>query len=265
MRDPEILPRYARLGGNGEEKKEGPWAALAHERDWLEPEIDTGVADWIVKRSQSCLSVNRCCLDIGPLLPKVFDTCARVLHPAELLTQSREYAPVRWSEVASWNGCSVHALTQFHEITNIYRWNGMDLGSRPEEGSLPDTEMRILSELLKGFTGSPDLYHFGFWDGYGQAEFDPAFQNYPKAGIGDRDYYLFRGRLDLEQAENAFEFHSPTFWWPDDRAWCVVTDIDSMDTLIGGRAACIQAVLNHPELETLPVTLDDRGAVTAAL
>ena len=31
-----------------------------------------------------------------------------------------------------------------------------------------------------------------------------------------------------------------------------------MDTLIVGSAECIEAVLNHPGLEALPVTPDDR-------
>ena len=51
---------------------------------------------------------------------------------------------------------------------------------------------------------------------------------------------------------------SPTVWWPADRAWCVGTEIDFTETLIGGSRACIEAVLNHPELEALPITLDAR-------
>ena len=58
-------------------------------------------------------------------------------------------------------------------------------------------------------------------------------------------------------AGKAFQFDSPTHWWPADRTWCIYTDIDGMDTLIGGSAAYIEAVLNHPELEALPVTLAD--------
>ena len=32
----------------------------------------------------------------------------------------------------------------------------------------------------------------------------------------------------------AFLGHSPSIWWPEDRAWCVATDIDLFDTYVGG-------------------------------
>ena len=45
-------------------------------------------------------------------------------------------------------------------------------------------------------------------------------------------------------------------WWPEDRAWCVATDIDLCDTYVGGSRECIEAVLSSPKLEALPTTLD---------
>ena len=53
-------------------------------------------------------------------------------------------------------------------------------------------------------------------------------------------------------------YQSPGIWWPADRAWCIVTDVDAMETWIGGSAACIARILNHPQLEALPITLDAR-------
>jgi len=49
---------------------------------------------------------------------------------------------------------------------------------------------------------------------------------------------------------------SPNIWWPEDRAWCVATDIDLYDTYVGGSQECIEAVLGNLELEALPTTLD---------
>ena len=51
---------------------------------------------------------------------------------------------------------------------------------------------------------------------------------------------------------------SPNIWWPEDRAWCVATEIDSLDTYIGGSKACIERVLGHPDLEALPIGLGAR-------
>ena len=51
---------------------------------------------------------------------------------------------------------------------------------------------------------------------------------------------------------------SPNIWWPEDRAWCVATDIDLYDTYVGGSKECIEAILSNPDLEALPATLDAR-------
>jgi hypothetical protein len=36
----------------------------------------------------------------------------------------------------------------------------------------------------------------------------------------------------------------------------VATDIDLYDTYVGGSQECIEAVLNNPDLEALPTTMD---------
>ena len=214
---------------------------------------EVSVADWLVERSRCWPSSSYC---LGHL-PVGFDSCARLLHPAQLYTGSRNHLPVRWSEVASWNGCAIHALTQFHEITDIYKWDGQRLGGRPKEGSLPPKECEILAGIIREFTETPELCFFSSWEGHCQAEIDPSFALRPKFKIFDREYYLFRGDLDPASAGRAFQFDSPAHWWPADQAWCIYTDIDGMDTFIGGSAECVEAVLNHPELEALPVATDD--------
>ena len=48
-------------------------------------------------------------------------------------------------------------------------------------------------------------------------------------------------------------------WWPEyHRSWCVATDIDSGFTLIGGSAECVNALLASPDLEVLPVSVEDK-------
>jgi hypothetical protein len=72
-----------------------------------------------------------------------------------------------------------------------------------------------------------------------------------------RHYFLFRGRLD---AACTFEpsgwYTSPNLWWPDDRAWIVVTEIDGFSTYVGGSRAMLQDVLASPDMEAIEVTLD---------
>jgi hypothetical protein len=43
-------------------------------------------------------------------------------------------------------------------------------------------------------------------------------------------------------------------WWPDDRAWCVATEIDLAWTYVGGPAALIGDVLANPHLEAQPAS-----------
>jgi hypothetical protein len=54
---------------------------------------------------------------------------------------------------------------------------------------------------------------------------------------------------------------SANLWWPADRAWCVVTDIDLMSTYVGGSHACIGEVLDTPGLEAVAAAPGDLVAV----
>lgn len=47
---------------------------------------------------------------------------------------------------------------------------------------------------------------------------------------------------------------SANLWWPQDLAWCVATEIDLMETLVGGSAAAIAAVLANRRLESWATT-----------
>jgi hypothetical protein len=59
-------------------------------------------------------------------------------------------------------------------------------------------------------------------------------------------------------------FDAPPFdqrahlWWPDDRRWCVATDIDLMTTYVAGTIECVATVLADGALEALPVTVDQQ-------
>jgi hypothetical protein len=46
---------------------------------------------------------------------------------------------------------------------------------------------------------------------------------------------------------------SPNQWWPEDRAWCVATEIDFDSTLVAGSEELVEEITNHPELEAFTV------------
>jgi hypothetical protein len=74
-----------------------------------------------------------------------------------------------------------------------------------------------------------------------------------------RSYFVFRGSID---SAAALEFNgrsqAPNLWWPDDRAWCVATEIDGYSTYVGGSARCVDAILSDQRLEALPSSTDLR-------
>ena len=46
----------------------------------------------------------------------------------------------------------------------------------------------------------------------------------------------------------------PNLWWPDDRAWCVASEIDFPYTYVGGSNQLIEEILADPLLEALAAT-----------
>jgi hypothetical protein len=47
---------------------------------------------------------------------------------------------------------------------------------------------------------------------------------------------------------------SPSFWWPEDRAWIVVSEIDGTSTYVAGTRETIDEVLGSTLLEAVEVT-----------
>jgi hypothetical protein len=125
------------------------------------------------------------------------------------------------------------------------------------EGILPAGLLRRLLVVLARHTQSPDDCFFALWDGYG--DLPAALASQPRVRIPNRDYLLFRGRLEEARAwpstgdgSGPFAGTSPNLVWPHDRSWFVATDIDQPWTAIGGTAALIDDVLADPALDAEP-------------
>ncbi|OLB95782.1 MAG: hypothetical protein AUI15_15200 [Actinobacteria bacterium 13_2_20CM_2_66_6] len=69
----------------------------------------------------------------------------------------------------------------------------------------------------------------------------------------NRDYLLFTGSVE----RGAGWEDGPNLWWPDDRAWCVASEIDFPYSYVGGPTDLIVNILAHPFLEATPATLAD--------
>ena len=225
--------------------------------DGVEFSEDVSEARW-VEESFSAFGTLR------SLLPDGFAAYARIFHPAYL--NKDEERPIRWSTVASWTGRTVHPLMQFERIAGLSEdphdmYKDPPWGSLPKHGSIPERECRTLVEVLRCFTSTPDSCYFCLWEGFGNID-TRLYKASSRVRAPGRDYLLFRGPIDAIMAfitrDGPFWGHSPSIWWPEDRAWCVARDIDLFDTYVGGSRECIEAVLSNPDLEALPTTIDAR-------
>jgi hypothetical protein len=263
---------YATLRRGATDMPGGRSAVVAWSRE-------TGQASWIGPRL-SPFGADRA----DSVIPAGFDTYARLLHPVwRYHEDSGEERVVRWGEVAAWSGFALDRLAQFHDIALPRQapaapapWDSQG----PAEGTLPGPDAAVLAELLAGHTATPDRCWFCLWDGYGwqhpatsvtvTAGEGPAAEppdlpeplpawvaTLPRVHLPQRDYLLYTGAVSAALAFVEGEEQTPNLWWPDDRPWCVASEIDLPWTYLAGPSTLIEAVLGELRLEALPARDDD--------
>jgi hypothetical protein len=214
------------------------------------PSVAVEEAAWIGER----LSPFDSCA-VTSVVPGGFEVYARVLHP--LHQAARGQQPGRWADVAVWSGIELLPGIDFsdialpeHKPSGVEPWPGQV----PQVGTLHPADALALAAVLAGHTSTPDRCWFCTWEGWGSVVFDDG----PRVRLPGRNYALFVGSLAaLRSLMDAQDGHSPNLWWPDDRAWCVATEIDLAWTYVGGPAALIGDVLAKPQLEAQPAAPDD--------
>jgi hypothetical protein len=192
---------------------------------------------------------------VTSVIPSGFDTYTRVLHPLD--PPARDQPPGRWADVASWSGIELVPGIAFpdialpeHEPSGVEPWPGQV----PQVGTLGLADTDTLAAVLARHTSTPERCWFCTWDGWGSVVFDDG----PRVQLPHRNYALFVGPLaGVPSLIDAQDNHSPNLWWPDDRAWCVATEIDLAWTYVGGPGALVTDVLANPRLEAQPASPDD--------
>ena len=130
----------------------------------------------------------------------------------------------------------------------------------PREGSLPVQLAVPLADILRGHTTTPDRCWLGFWNGFAWSRDNPWQAS--TFDVPNRSYLLFVGPVQAAaQLYGGRMEQSPNLWWPDDRAWCVATEIDLNSTYVGCSDACCDAIAAAPELEALPI--DPRTGISS--
>jgi hypothetical protein len=194
---------------------------------------------------------------VGAVVPTGFEAYARVFPSLYVSEEKR----LRWAELAAINGRVAHPLMELHLIASAAPGHGPSPWD-PEPGwlggPLPQEELRELAKVLREFTGTPELCWYCVWTGYGGIAETETGARIHHPG---RDYFVSSG--PIEEATSFDEFVGPEIWWPDDRAWCVGSDVDLAASYVGGSAQCIEALLASEILEALPVSSEDRVDINA--
>lgn len=230
------------------------------------PVTDPAPADWLRGRLEFGRSVRQ-------WVPDSYEAYARVLHPASITRREGDgwsNREVSWSEIAAWSGKELRPTSNFMDLQSSadgVSWqdeaSGTESNNEPYEGQLVRPQLDRLSDRLAVATSTPDALWMLVWTGFGvnalaalghrELEVSASL-----TGSGRR-YFLCRGSFENagpgEEGPGLME--PPTFWWPEDRAWFVSTDIDEPCTIIGGPASLIDRIVADERLESFRADLED--------
>jgi hypothetical protein len=219
---------------------------------------------------------------VGEIVPTGFEAYARILHPASRHVGDRD-EPITWSELARARGGTIHPEVQLKAVLGDEFGGSQPWGELPEEDRIPEGLRAPLVDVLRRFTGTADRCWFCIWEGFGSwfggveltaysdmsksamrarpREADrrarmqaAALERIPKASIiGEtRRCLVFTGSIDAVPGMTLGGWsQTPNWWWPDDRAWIVVSELDTPSTYIGGSEALVEAILAEPRLEAV--------------
>lgn len=251
----------------------------------LEYVDDLTPAAWIAERLHPFAQ------DAGAIIPPGFEAYARIFHPAARRVGEAD-VPVTWREIAEANLRAYHPEMQFGSLVALVGTPSAPQSQPglfdgwPRTGTLRLDEARALVDVLARHTTTPGRCWFAAWEGFGSLEDGSMMISFgvnggaparapepmspelyrkkpvhlPTFQVPGRGYYLAKGPVTaaLETVYGmTSSYQSASIWWPEDRAWCVATEIDFDWTYVGGSTECIAAVLASPDLEALPARLSD--------
>lgn len=184
----------------------------------------TSAADWIAGH------LHPGTFEVRMTVPDCFAAYARIFYAY----CQNEHSLTTWTEVARRNGRVAHALMEQETIS-------ADAENRSDRWfpghRLAGQQYEALAPILARHTSS-EIAWFLLWDGFGNVDPQP-FTAQPEVEHEWRSYHLLCGPLD---AFGEFE-NPPSYCWPDDRAWCLCTDIDFAWAYLAGTTACIDEAI----------------------
>ncbi|HEY7282036.1 MAG TPA: hypothetical protein VID47_10620 [Actinomycetota bacterium] len=200
-----------------------------------------------------------------------------------------EFTPARDPESAAWFISSLSPWDRPHALVGTFVPFGFRsyarIGHDPSSpGELPSGQAEVLIEVLGRHTASERgiLLVWDGWGGWGTGiSLSPLgnaddrearmmeeerrsrlalreFERVPRAVIPGREYVILEGPLSrMPHFGLAGWERWPSAWWPHDRAWVVVTEIDSNSTYVGGSREVSAEILASRRLGAVPADLAD--------
>lgn len=213
----------------------------------MEPSNDIREAEWITSRLADRT------YQVRMLLPPVFASYVRVLHPVEDIGWAGRRL-IRWREVAASAGLG--PLDRLAQFPALAEHAGVTAAGIPLHGELATEDQDRLLPMLAEHTSAALRCWFCVWDGYGPPADRPGARDVALPTVRaslDRRYFLYAGQL----REVVHLSLPPSIWWPADHAWCVANDVDLDSTYIGGPAELARRLLSDPFLEVVPAEPTD--------
>ncbi len=196
--------------------------------------------------------------DVGSLIPPVFESYARVFHPAYRGGQTpadNGGTTISWHAVAEANGRVAHPAMEWGSIVGSWSARSQPgLWDRPpNHGRLPTEAAEELSRVLQQCSGVKSVM-YALWRGYAGIEIDSAelFE------LPLRPMAVINGSIDDATEPFGIPGRTANLWWATDHQWCVATDIDLLTTYVGGSAQCMEAIAASSALEAVLVTSTQR-------
>jgi len=194
------------------------------------------------------------------LVPGQFKAYVRILHPA-WADASRD-RQITWAEVAAKSGARLEGAVAFRRVTvppgsdiPFGPQGAWDEDATPLIGTLPERETNTLVDLLTPSTAC----WFVMWDGWDGLRLDPRQVSVLWHG---NPHLVYRGPLEVVRRFGwSQRWQIPHLWFPDDRTWCIGSDIDAFDTYVGGSEDLVERIVAAPGLETLRARPEDLAIV----
>ncbi|HUG84605.1 MAG TPA: hypothetical protein VMM13_08560 [Euzebya sp.] len=218
----------------------------------LRPERDAAAARWLLEELRPWTSGDQM-LPVASFVPESYAAVVKILHP---WAGKDEHAVVPWQQVMAVAQLpSLHALSRTRSMGGPPQLEGWQ---SPAQGRLDQRTAAGLVAVLQSATDTPANVFVGVWTGWGGF----PYQRFPGAAViptEARGHRLLRGPLTgvlQPVSDRSDEVETSGIWWPADRAWVVVTEIDFEWTFVAGSEALVEELASHPDLEVLRTDMD---------